>query len=237
LTCTCEAIRCGARTGLLRRYAPEAQGCCVYCACAQRAERAARCGLRVGSAVSAVPRLTTWPAWAGLLGLACLGWPAWAMLCRLLAAPRTRGDCGAAQGGPKSEAAEAGREARPKLPIPRRFCITPPRHVQLLRRYLVITPPRHVQLLEERTSDGGVRLTLGVDDGEGCEALAHVPRGGLQLGGADHQLGALDLHALPHGWHALVTVGSGGRTSFYVNGRLQGSVPRQVAPSPGPGPS
>ena len=140
-------------------------------------------------------------------------------------------------GGPKSEAAEAGRAARPKLPIPRRFCITPPRHVQLLRRYLVITPPRHVQLLEERTSDGGVRLTLGVDDGEGCEALAHVPRGGLQLGGADHQLGALDLHALPHGWHALVTVGSGGRTSFYVNGRLQGSVPRQVAPSPGPGPS
>jgi hypothetical protein len=229
LTCTCEAIRCGARTGLLRRYAPEAQGSCVYCACAQRAERAARCGLRVGSAVSAVPRLTTWPAWAGLLGLA--------MLCRLLAAPRTRGDCGAAQAG-WAQIGGCGAAVRPgrSPPIPRRFCITPPRHVQLLRCYLVITPPRHVQLLEERTSDGGVRLTLGVDDGEGCEALAHVPRGGLQLGGADHQLGALDLHALPHGWHALVTVGSGGRTSFYVNGRLQGSVPRQVAPSPGPSP-
>jgi hypothetical protein len=169
--------------------------------------------------------------------LACLGWPAWAGYAMQAPGCATHSGrlwrrAGWAQIGGCGAAVRPGRSP----PIPRRFCITPPRHVQLVRRYLVITPPRHVQLLEERTSDGGVRLTLGVDDGEGCEALAHVPRGGLQLGGADHQLGALDLHALPHGWHALVTVGSGGRTSFYVNGRLQGSVPRQVAPSPGPSP-
>ena len=69
---------------------------------------------------------------------------------------------------------------------------------------------RHVLTLEEQMADGAVRLTLGVDDGEGP------------------QLAALNLHALPHGWHSLVAVGSNGQTIFYVNGRLQGLVPRQV---------
>ena len=69
---------------------------------------------------------------------------------------------------------------------------------------------RHVLMLEEQMADGKARLTLGVDDGE-------VP-----------ELAALNLHALPHGWHSLAAVGSGGQTIFYVNGRLQGSVPRQV---------
>ena len=96
-------------------------------------------------------------------------------------------------------------------------------------------PPRHVQLLEERTADGAARLTLGVDDGEDSP-LPVAPRGGPQLGRGDSQLAALNLHALPHGWHALAAVGSGGRTSFYVNGRLQGVVPRQVTPSPTPDP-
>eukprot|EP00964_Phaeocystis_antarctica_P102383 scaffold67727_cov66-Phaeocystis_antarctica.AAC.4 len=98
-----------------------------------------------------------------------------------------------------------------------------------------VEPPRaqwqaavrpHVQLLEERTADGTARLTLGVDDGEDSP-LPVAPRGGPQLGRGDNQLAALNLHALPHGWHALAAVGSGGRTSFYVNGRLQGVVPRQ----------
>ena len=188
-------------------------------------------GPRVAGCVSEAPSRRCRGSRPGLLGLACLGYAMQAPGCATHSGRLWR-RAGWAQIGGCGAAVRPGRSP----PIPRRFCITPPRHVQLLRRYLVITPPRHVQLLEERTSDGGVRLTLGVDDGEGCEALAHVPRGGLQLGGADHQLGALDLHALPHGWHALVTVGSGGRTSFYVNGRLQGSVPRQVAPSPGPSP-
>lgn len=38
----------------------------------------------------------------------------------------------------------------------------------------------------------------------------------------------LDLNALPHGWHHLAAVGAGGRTQFFIDGRLRGHVDCQV---------
>ena len=136
--------------------------------------------------------------------------------------PATGGSCGGLGGGGPLPPCTASLRLGPewsfcchlRLPLPEPSpTATEKRRVRTLAMGLSREgrAVHHVLMLEERMVDGAACLTLGVGDSE-----------------APEQLTALNLHALPHGWHSLVAVGSNDKTHFYVNGRLQGSVPRQV---------